>query len=272
MVSVVMVVYNVEKFIKETIDSIISQTFSDFELIIVDDGSTDNSTQIIENYEDKRIKLVYNTHDYIRSLNLGMSSAQGEYIVRMDGDDLMLPDRLETQVSYMNTHLDIDVCGSWIEFFGASFNNTIYRYRTLHKMIARNMILKNCICHPSTIIRCSTLRNHKINLNSLYDQQYIYAEDYKLWVDLIILGFRFAVIPKVLLRYRLSSSQITFTKNKLVREKAISVQYIYIYFVANKIKQVKPDCSNFIDNAFELFEKNKISFFLLKNIIFNLSN
>jgi glycosyltransferase involved in cell wall biosynthesis len=100
-VSIVMSMYNAEKYLGETIDSILEQIFTDFELIIVDDGSTDNSVNIVKAYTDGRIKLVLCEHDYINSLNTGLFCATGKYIARMDADDIMPVDRLEIQYEFM---------------------------------------------------------------------------------------------------------------------------------------------------------------------------
>ena len=93
-----MPVYNASRYLRDCIDSILSQSFTDFELLIVDDGSTDDSVEIIRSYSDSRIRLIENKHDYIGSLNLLLQEARGKYIARMDADDVMLPNRL-TQVS-----------------------------------------------------------------------------------------------------------------------------------------------------------------------------
>ena len=96
-ISVCMPVYNASRYLRDCIDSILSQSFTDFELLIVDDGSTDDSVEIIRSYSDSRIRLIENKHDYIGSLNLLLQEARGKYIARMDADDVMLPNRLETQ-------------------------------------------------------------------------------------------------------------------------------------------------------------------------------
>lgn len=100
-VTVLMVVYNGEKYLVECVNSIINQTFSDFELLIIDDGSTDNSLGIIQDFKDWRVRVVRNKHDYIGSLNLGLKESRGEYIARMDVDDIMERYRLEEQITIL---------------------------------------------------------------------------------------------------------------------------------------------------------------------------
>ena len=117
-ISVVMSAYNVEKYVSEAIESVLKQSFSDFEFIIVNDGSTDDSLSIIHSFKDKRIKLIENKHDFIESLNLGMKAATGKYIARMDADDIMHVDRLRIEQAILEENPDITVCTSWISPFG----------------------------------------------------------------------------------------------------------------------------------------------------------
>ena len=111
-----MPVYNGERYLREAIDSILNQTFKDFEFLIINDGSTDLSVEIIESYADKRISLAHNGQNLglITTLNRGFDLACGEYIARMDCDDISLPDRLEKQVVFMDNHPEIGICGSWV--------------------------------------------------------------------------------------------------------------------------------------------------------------
>lgn len=127
-ISVVMPVWNATKYLPQSIESILNQNFDDFELIIIDDGSTDRSVEIVNSYRnrDRNIVVCENPHNFINSLNTGIALSRGEYIVRMDADDIMLPDRLEVQFCFMEENPEIDVCGSWMEIFGAnSHMNTI---------------------------------------------------------------------------------------------------------------------------------------------------
>lgn len=107
-ISVCMVTYNASPFLRECLDSILSQTFSDYELLIVDDGSTDDTVDIIRSYPDRRIRLIRHRHDYIASLNLLYNNALGKYIARMDADDIMVSDRLQAQYEYMEAHPETD--------------------------------------------------------------------------------------------------------------------------------------------------------------------
>lgn len=108
-ISVCVPMYNAARYVRECIESILNQTFADFELLVVDDGSTDGSVEVVRSYDDPRIRLLENEHDYIGSLNLLLEEAKGKYMVRMDADDVMVPDRLQVQFDYMEEHGEIDV-------------------------------------------------------------------------------------------------------------------------------------------------------------------
>ncbi len=112
-ISIIMPVFNAANFIQGCIDSILKQTLKDWELIIINDGSTDNTLNILQLLVDSRISINTNNHDFIASLNKGLSLSKGKYIVRMDADDIMLSERLQTQYDYMESNPEIDICGSF---------------------------------------------------------------------------------------------------------------------------------------------------------------
>lgn len=208
-ISVVMSMYNSESFLKECIDSILNQTFTDFELIIVDDGSTDNSVDIIKTYSDNRLKLVLCEHNYIHSLNEGISMARGKYIARMDADDIMQSNRLAVEYSFMEDNLNIDICGSKVKFFGKKQTIPILYINNIDIITA---LMFQCTLFHSTVI----MRRKKVfsvykkkGICQLYNKKYPYAEDYYLWTDMAMKGFVFANIPQVLVYYRSSNTQLT---------------------------------------------------------------
>ena len=133
-VSVVMPVYNGAAHIRECLDSILRQTFHDFEVLIVEDGSTDDTCDIINSFGDQRIRLTQNHHDYIASSNLLLTRAKGKYIARMDSNDIMMPDRLRLQFEYMEAHPDMDAVGGCIEYFGAYHGFTSLHWETFRFM------------------------------------------------------------------------------------------------------------------------------------------
>lgn len=150
-ISIVMPAYNASEYIRESIDSILEQTYNNFELIIIDDGSADTTIEIINAYQDERIRLIYNEHDFIGSLNLGMTKARGKYIVRMDSDDIMLPERLQKQYDFMEANPSIDISGTWMKTFGQSkreMNNAVN-----HIGLQLQSIFFTPVYHPTAIFK-----------------------------------------------------------------------------------------------------------------------
>lgn len=205
MISVVMPVYNQEKYLKESIESILHQTFQDFEFIIVDDQSTDASWQIIQEYEkkDSRIVAVKNNgkKGCYPARNCGNRLAKGKYIAVMDSDDIALPERLQTQFDFMEQNHDIDICGSWMKNFGV--NDDILIFPQSHEEIKFSLFFSCCIGHPTAIFR----NNGEI----LYSEERSCVSDYGLWCQKMN-DVKFANIPKVLVLYRRHGDQISTGK------------------------------------------------------------
>lgn len=266
-VSIVLPVYNSEKYIADSIESILNQTFSDFELIIIDDDSTDDTHRIIELFGDNRIKLIKNNHDYIQSLNKGIAKSKGKYIARMDSDDLMLPNRLELQVEYMENNPQIDICGGWIESFGHS-SHTI-KNPIKHKDIILAMLIGNSMAHPTIIMRRDSMSKLPFYPN-LYKQKFIYAEDYKLWIDSIMNGLQFANIPEILLKYRISENQNTSKFSETILRASTHIQIEYLEYVMEKIVEHDESLYYFINSSIELLNQGKIKIHNLKEIIYSI--
>ncbi|WP_315578925.1 glycosyltransferase family 2 protein [Hoylesella oralis] len=186
-ISVVMPVYNAEQYIKESIESIINQSFTDFECIIVDDGSDDHTPDIINTIVDERIILIASSHDFVKSLNKGVSAARGKYIARMDADDIMHPDRLRIQYEIMETEPSITVCSTWMRLFGkdVSPGRISQSICGLVEYPLLAFLQGNFVFHPTTMIRKSFLDE-----NTLLYEHYPYAEDLKLWKEIALRGGR----------------------------------------------------------------------------------
>lgn len=207
--------YNAENYVKEAIESVLNQTFDDFEYIIIDDGSTDDTIHIIRSFKDKRIKLIENNHDFIASLNLGIENASSKYLARMDADDIMHSERLGIQYSIMEEEPEITVCSSWMKAFGENIPpNTILKSSFGILDCPLLCLLKRNILFHSTIM----IRREFICRYSLSYERYNYAEDYKLWVEIAKLGGVFYIESQPLLYYRISSEQVSI-KNKEVQKK-----------------------------------------------------
>ena len=214
-VTVLMPVYNGALYLREAIDSILNQSYSDFEFLIINDGSIDKSVEIINSYHDTRINLVSNeiNKGLIYSLNRGLEIACGKYIARMDCDDISMPDRLAKQVDLMENSPEIGVCGSWIEYFVGC--QSLLKLPITDKKIRRTMIFRNPMAHPTVMMRSSVLKKNKL----YYDPSYHYVEDYELWTRLAHYT-QFYNIPEALLKYRIHSEQVS-TQNATKQKKML---------------------------------------------------
>jgi glycosyltransferase involved in cell wall biosynthesis len=201
-----MAAYNAAAFLPAAIDSILGQTFTDFELILIDDGSKDATPDIINGYADPRIRAVRNPQNLglIGSLNRGLDLARGEFIARMDADDEALPRRFEEQVRFLDAHPEIGLCGTAIETFGARQE----RWNLEHtpERVRCQLLFDPGLSHPTAMFRRAILEAHKLR----YDPAYLHAEDYALWVRLAEVT-QVANVPEVLLKYRLHPESVSHT-------------------------------------------------------------
>jgi len=203
-VAVLMCAHNSELFIREAIDSILNQTYSDFELIIVENGSTDKTWQIINSYKDPRVKA-FRTEIAQPSFNsnYGLLQTQAEFVARIDSDDIAKPERLERQVSYLETHPEISVLGTAVEFFQDNKTTAIITLPLTNAQIRKKLPFVFSICHPAVMFRKSIIidiggyGSGKCNL------------DFDLWLRLLRNeNIKFANLSEVLLKYRIHPDQI----------------------------------------------------------------
>lgn len=267
--SIVMPVYNVPpEFLNESIESILNQTFGDFELLIIDDGSTETEgIDLIRSYQDSRIHLITNPHNFIDSLNRGIAESKGKYIARMDADDIMLPKRLQTQYDFMENHPEIDICGSWMETFG-NRTDTV-RGPTDHKEIVSSLLLYNTLSHPTVILRKSSVCKCGTNL---YKENYACAEDYKLWTDLALKGLNFAIVPEALLKYRSSEKQVSNTRQEEMFQSTVRIQMEYAEQVMEQILVKSPQYEILFNDLITLFNDGKMDYTLLLETIHGFYN
>jgi len=204
-VSVVMSVYNDESYVAEAVNSILDQTFSDFEFIIINDGSTDKTPQIIRSFDDPRIRVIDQPNSGLTvSLNRGIRLAKGEYIARMDADDLSEPERLEKQVEALDRNPGIAVVGCWYKVIDE--NGSLLGYKRLPddvNQLAKLLKRDNPICHGSVM-----MRKEAIQAVGLYNENLRYAQDYELWLRMLYQGYGFYVIPDFLYSYRISPNSV----------------------------------------------------------------
>ncbi|MCX6808606.1 MAG: glycosyltransferase [Candidatus Berkelbacteria bacterium] len=210
LVSVLTPAYNAEKYLVETIEGILSQSFSDFEFIIIDDRSTDKTWQIIKEYAKKDTRIIPLQNEKNLGIagnrNKGLKYAQGEYIVWQDADDISLPDRLEKQVSFMQEHKDVAICGGFIQFFDYTGLGGVRKYKPDDNSLRKTIFRFSPVAQPAAIIRKSCLDEV-----GSYDLEFPPAED----LDMSFrLGrkYKFANIQSVVLRYREHPNSATFSK------------------------------------------------------------
>lgn len=207
-VTVLLPVYNSARFLGDALDSILAQTWVDFEILAIDDGSTDESLAILQACQDPRLRIIEHPHNrgLIASLNEGIAEAGGQYIARMDADDRMTPERLAEQVAFLEAEPEVAVVGTFVEFINVdgevtgSWNTD--RATPDEASISAMLPRTNCLAHPSVMIRRSALGGLR------YDPRQPGAEDWDLWLRMRARGLRIAKLPKVLLQYRVHAGSI----------------------------------------------------------------
>ena len=239
-VTVLMSVYNGEEYLGEAIESILNQTFTDFEFVIVDDASTDNTIDIIRSYRDSRIRLVENDENMgqTRSLNIGLGQARGQYIARLDQDDIALENRLEEQVKFLSINEDIDLVGSfryYVDPKGKIIRNgreSILFPSTYFKPFVLGRV---SIIHP-----CMMFRKKKIQSLNGFNEDYNLCQDLHLLQTMVEKRLKFENIPEVLTLYRKShQNEISIRKvNKTILEAC----FIHSNFLSNQLgRTIKPE-------------------------------
>ena len=202
-ISVIMSTYNEEKYIETSLKSLLNQTFSDFEIIIVDDASVDNTRILIEKLEDKRIHLICNEENQglTKNLNQALKYAKGKYIARMDGDDIALPRRFEKQVKYMDRHPDTMLVSCYTKSFGDS--DLIFALPDNSEILKIRMLVRPVYAHPGFM-----MRRELVEAGYQYDEEYRTAQDYE-FASRVAGKFKIGLVPEVLLLYRVHKKQIS---------------------------------------------------------------
>lgn len=225
LVTVLMPAYNAEKHIREAIDSILQQTCTDFEFLIIDDGSTDSTADIINEYNDTRIKLIRNGDNkgLIYSLNYGLDIAKGKYIARMDADDISLDTRFEKQVNFLENNIDVTILGTAFSFLGTSYE---IHHPNYNDEIRIKLLDDVSFAHPTIMMRREAIKDIR------YNSSYKYIEDYQYWVMLAVNNLKMANLDEVLLEYRQHEDQVTsqnFEKQQIVKTQ-IKKEYLSHFF------------------------------------------
>lgn len=235
-ISVIMPAYNSQNYIAEAIESVLNQTFTDFEFIIINDGSVDNTEEIILSYNDSRIKYIRNDHNLklIKSLNIGIDLANGKYISRMDSDDILFPNLFESQLEiFKKFNVDIvNVLTYHLSEDGKKIWPDLSRPAICSSALSFVNVFQNMLTHPGIMVRSFLMKKFKYLDKSLI----LHFEDAEIWNRMFASGIICYTIPKRLLYYRISSNSINFLfekeRNKrliLYKKEYILNRYNYIF-------------------------------------------
>lgn len=266
-VSVLMPVYNSGPFLKAAIESVLAQTYLDFEFIIINDGSTDESKQVIKSFTDDRIRYIENENNIgiIKSRNKGLQLAQGVYIANMDSDDISLPTRLEKQIHYLEQHPEVSILATKLILINENDIEIGFWPEDIKcissKQIKKTLPIINCVGQPTVMMRADVVKQIG------YNENFIHNEDWGLWLEALSKGKQIEKLDEFLLKYRIHSSSITVkTNSKGVEKKIIRFKYSYfkskIFKTSLKVTDYKVFFSIFI-NVFRLFIKTIFPWYYL---------
>lgn len=275
LVSVIMPVYNSEKYIEQSVKSILNQTYENLELIIVDDASTDRTAEKLYLENDPRIKILTNKANLgnYPSRNRGLKIARGEYIFVMDADDLAFPHRIERQLFYMLNHPDVGIISTSFQRFGVG-NNAVVNYPFDYDSLKIHFLENNYCLHPGLCIRSQFFSKQD---SLLYNEQYQYASDYD-FISRNFRNFKICNIPEVLVEYRVHEDQITSSKYPEQQEYADEIRINYLSNIdlfPHKIEKeihlslMKHSFSRVFHIRDYLRWSNKIVYFNMRNPFFN---
>jgi len=225
-ISIIVAAYNAEKYIEECIDSILCQTFREFELIIINDGSTDKTEEKILNYNDERIIYIKNSSNLklIASLNIGLKHAKGKYIARMDADDICYKDRLQIQFEFMESHPEIGISGCDLELFGDNIGSMTYP--KTDGEIKLGLLITSTFGNNVIIFRREIFIKH----NLYFKEGYLHAEDYKLWTEWSM-HTQMYNLKNTLVKYRIHNESISNKYRTVQRNTRNQVRKEYLEFL-----------------------------------------
>lgn len=235
-ISVLMTAYNSQQYVAEAIESILGQTFGDFEFIIINDGSTDDTAKIIRKYAraDKRIRFIDNKKNQglIAVLNQGLDLCTGQYIARMDSDDISMPHRFARQIEYMTQHPDVGILGTWIQITPPQGRPDAGKHK---ENIGYMDILGGWVVnHPTVMMRTDVMRKN----NLYYRPEFPHAEDYDMWARAI----RFTKIRNIqeeLLKYRIHGNNISSVQHAAAKESIEHTRQEMLEFMTDDVKMQK---------------------------------
>ena len=224
LLSAIMLVYNGESFVRESILSVLDQTFSDFEFIIINDGSIDRTANILAEFSDSRIKIIHNAKNsgIPYSRNLGLALATGQFLAWCDSDDINLPTRFEDQINFLLKNPGFGACGSWQVSFGTGIKGMINKTPTNAEKIRSTLLFKSAIMNPTSMFRLDVLRKYNLS----YNLDLSPSDDYEFFLKCSN-HFPMANLKKVLVKYRISETSVTQVVNKKIQDNDKTHKQIY---------------------------------------------
>lgn len=270
-----MSVFNDERYVAQAVESILAQSFTDFEFLVMDDGSTDETGPILDRFTDPRLRVIRSEKNQgiAYQVNRGMSEARGKYIARMDGDDVALPDRLRLQVEFLEANPSVMICGGQVIRFSAEGREVLWDFPIESEKLLACLFFRGCFCNPATMFRTALVQE----LDFRYSDGWQLAEDYYFWYR-VLKQFPGANLPQPILRYRVSKSQITQTnvaekhdrlrhiRMAMLEDLGFYPNAIDISFHESVISDDWPEDEEFFDRAIAWLDK--IYQFNLKSKVF----
>lgn len=268
LVSVVMGVYNGEKYIREAVQSVLDQTYGNFEFIIVNDASTDGTVAILEKFKDERIRILHNKENkrLAYSLNKGIKEAKGKYILRMDADDICMPDRFANQIAFMEKNPRVGVSfGRCMSFSERKILNLLDTNEASAEYIAANMIFFNTVYHPSVIIRSEIFKTME------YNEQYTVSEDVELWLR-VTKEYEIVRTKDLTLLYRVHSNQVSTKYTTIQINQECKMKRPYLEEIVGDLLEDEDVVFYKIARRREVVSKEELFFWLNKLSIGNMEN
>ena len=255
-ISVLMIACNAEAYITEAIESVLNQSFSDFELIIVNDGSSDNTRAIINSCADKRIRIIDNERNYVQSLNLGLKAATGKYIARMGAEDISHVDRLKIQHAIMEDHPEITLCSSWVNLFGEKVPAGFPELK-ISGMIENpfiDMLSDDFTVYPTAMLRSSFVRE-----NDLLFENYFHAEEYHFWAKVAMADGVIYIESQPLVYKRMTETQLKIMLGPVRHETVSVIKKELLGAFCNRYREKYPSLLSFIESFFKLSKEKLIT-------------
>lgn len=242
-VTVILPVYNGERYLREAIDSVLAQTYTDFELWVVNDGSTDGTVAIVDSYVDPRVRHIDNPHNMglVATLNHAFAMVKTPYIARMDDDDLWHPKKLELQMALLESRPDVGVCGTSIHKFGDI--DAVHVFPEESDALKVGLLFYCMMSHPSVVYRRSMLQETGLT----YRQDYFPAEDYKMWVD-VLQHSKIYNLQQPLVEYRQHGGQICREKKveQIAQERKLQEEQLRLVYPHPTEEELKFHLDRFV--------------------------